>query len=134
MGGLRTPQRRSRRGMDRGLLAPGVMALPKARATFEWGSLGPEEGLQHLLPVTYGLSVLVNAELATRALMRKALSDSRAAALSPSCSHGGASLVGRRGPFSLPTHVARQAIRFTKKVSEPTYEAYATLLIPEVVC
>src|SRR5215469_4980750 len=119
MGGLRTPQRRSRQGVDRGLLAPGVMALPKSRATVEWGSLESEEGRQHLLPVTYGLSVLVNAELATRALMRKALSDSRVAALSPSCSHGGASLVGTRGPFSLPTHVTRQAIRFTKAVYEP---------------
>jgi hypothetical protein len=46
------------------------MALPKPRATFEWGSLGSEEGRQHLLPVTYGLSVLVNAELATRAQTR----------------------------------------------------------------
>jgi hypothetical protein len=82
------------------------MALPKPRATFEWGSLGPEEGLQHLLPVTYGLSVLVNAQLATRALMRKARSDSRATRL-PSCAHGGVSLVGTRGPFSLPTHVTR---------------------------
>jgi len=41
------------------------MALPKPRATFEWGSLGLEVGLQLLLPVTYGLSVLVNTELAT---------------------------------------------------------------------
>ncbi len=56
------------------------MALPNPRATFEWGSLGPKEGLQYLFLVTYGLSVLVNAGLATRALMRKELSDSRAAA------------------------------------------------------
>ncbi len=30
-------------------------------------------------------------------------------------------LVGTRGPFSLPTHVTRQAIRFTKAVYEPFY-------------
>jgi hypothetical protein len=35
------------------------MALPKPRATFEWGSLGSEEGRQHLPPVTYGLSVFI---------------------------------------------------------------------------
>jgi len=60
----------------------------------------------NISPVTYGLSVLVNAQLATRALMRKARSDWRATRL-PSCAHGGASLVGTRGPFSLPTHVTR---------------------------
>lgn len=42
---------------------------------------GQSEGRPHLLPVTYGLSVLVNAELATRALKRNDLEGGCYAAL-----------------------------------------------------
>jgi len=38
-------------------------------------------------------NILPSLSRMASSLMRKALSDSRAAALSPSCSHGGASLV-----------------------------------------
>lgn len=60
--------------------------LVRRSSGVRWGQ--SEERQHPPLPVTYGLPVLVNAALATPALMRKALSDSRVAVLSLSYSHG----------------------------------------------
>jgi hypothetical protein len=126
VGGLWATQRRSRQGVDRGLLPAEMTALLPAACHFRVGYIVVRIRTQST-PCRVWLLCHSQCRAGNSSLISMiSQTISRADAMPPFYSHCVEQFVSTKGAFCLPTHIVWQAARFTKPAEDPIILAKGT--------
>ena len=126
VGGLWATQRRSRQGVDRGLLPAEMTALLPAACHFRVGYIVVRIRTQST-PCRVWLLCHSQCRAGNSSLISMiSQTISRADAMPPFCSQCVEQFVSTKGAFCLPTHIVWQAARFTKPAEDPIILAKGT--------